>query len=76
MRTESPAIRSFYEIETVKNAWSARELERQVASLLFERLAGSRDKGQLMRLAAEGQLAERPSDVFKDPMVMEFLGGP
>ena len=76
MRIESLATRSFYEIETVKNAWSARELERQVASLLFERLARSRDKGQLMKLAAEGQLVEKPSDAFKDPVVMEFLGLP
>ncbi len=76
MRIDSRDARSFYEIETVKNSWSARELERQVASQLFERLARSRDKEQLMKLAAEGQLAEKPSDVFKDPFIMEFLGLP
>lgn len=76
MRIDSPVARSFYEIEAVKNSWSARELERQVASLLFERLARSRDKEQLMKLAAEGQLVEKPSDIFKDPVVMEFLGLP
>jgi predicted nuclease of restriction endonuclease-like (RecB) superfamily len=76
MRIDSRDARSFYEIETAKNAWSARELERQVASLLFERLARSRDKAQLMKLAIEGQLVEKPSDVFKDPIVMEFLGLP
>ena len=76
MRIASPDVRSFYEIEAVKNAWSARELERQVASLLFERLARSRDKEQLMKLAAQGQFVEKPSDAFKDPIVMEFLGLP
>lgn len=76
MRIDSPSARSFYEIEAVKNSWSARELERQIASLLFDRLARSRDKEQLMKLAAEGQLVEKPSDVFKDPFVMEFLGLP
>jgi len=76
MRIDLADARSFYEIEAVKSAWSARELERQVASLLFERLAQSRDKEQLMKLAAEGQFVEKPSDVFKDPVVMEFLGLP
>jgi predicted nuclease of restriction endonuclease-like (RecB) superfamily len=76
MRIDSRDARSFYEIETVKNSWSARELERQVASQLFERLARSRDKEQLMKLVAEGQLVEKPSDVFKDSLVMEFLGLP
>jgi len=76
IRIESPEARSFYEIEAVKSAWSARELERQVASLLFERLARSSDKQRVMKLAAEGQLVEKPSDAFKDPVVMEFLGLP
>jgi predicted nuclease of restriction endonuclease-like (RecB) superfamily len=76
MRIDSRDARSFYEIEAVKRAWSARELERQVASLLFERLARSSDKDRLMTLATKGQLVEKPSDVFKDPVVMEFLGLP
>jgi predicted nuclease of restriction endonuclease-like (RecB) superfamily len=76
MRIESRDARSFYEIEAVKRAWSGRELERQVASLLYERLARSSDKERLMKLAAEGQHVEKPSDAFKDPVVMEFLGLP
>ena len=68
--------RAFYEIEAIKNNWSARELERQIASLLFERLARSRDKQGLMRLAIKGQKVLRPADAFKDPIVMEFLGIP
>lgn len=76
IRIDSSVARSFYEIEAVKNSWSARELERQVASLLFERLARSRDKEKLMKLAAEGQVIEKPADVFKDPVVIEFLGLP
>ncbi|MFA6091387.1 MAG: PDDEXK nuclease domain-containing protein [Elusimicrobiota bacterium] len=68
--------RAFYEIEAIKNNWSARELERQMASLLYERLAMSRDKKGLMRLTAKGHEARRPADVFKDPVVMEFLGLP
>lgn len=68
--------RSFYEIESLKNNWSARELERQINSLLYERLALSRDKKGLMKLAVKGQQVQKPADVFKDPVVMEFLGLP
>lgn len=75
-RIESPHARSFYEIETDKNNWSSRELERQVSSLLFERLALSRDKSGLMALATEGQEIQSPLDIIKDPVVLEFLGLP
>ncbi len=68
--------RAFYEIEAIENNWSARELERQINSLLYERLALSKDKKGLMRLAKKGQEIQRAVDVFKDPVVMEFLGLP
>lgn len=76
LRVEKPNARSFYEIEALKNNWSARELERQINSLLYERLALSRDKKGLMRLAAKGHEVQKSTDVFKDPVVMEFLGLP
>ena len=72
-RVEKEEARAFYEIESIQNNWSARELERQINSLLYERLALSKDKKGLMRLAKKGQEIQRPVDVFKDPMVMEFL---
>ncbi len=50
-----------------------RELERQIASLLFERLAMSRDKDQVLALARQGQQVALPGDVIKDPFVLEFL---
>ena len=68
--------RAFYEIEAINNNWSARELERQINSLLYERLALSKDKKGLMRLAKKGQEIRQPADVFKDPVVIEFLGLP
>ncbi len=71
-----PKARSFYEIETIQNNWAARELERQINSLLYERLAMSRDKKGLKRLALKGHEIQKPADVFKDPVVMEFLGLP
>jgi len=65
--------RNFYEIESVKNSWSARELERQISSLLFDRLAKSRNQKSLLKLANEGFNPMRPIEMMKDPMVLEFL---
>lgn len=73
MRVENPTARSFYEIEAANESWSVRELERQVASLLFERLAKSRDKKKVRSLGEVGQIVSRPEDVIKDPLVLEFL---
>jgi len=74
MRIEKPEARSFYEIECVKNNWSVRELERQKGSFLFERLALSKDKKGLMKLARKGQKLQTYADVIKDPYVLEFTG--
>lgn len=76
LRVDRAAARDFYEIEAIRFAWSARELERQINSLLFDRLAKSRDKKGLMRLATKGQEVSLPIDVVKDPVVLEFLNIP
>lgn len=76
LRVSRSEARAFYEIEAVKNNWSARELERQINSLLYDRLALSKDKKGLLKLATKGQEIQRPVDVFKDPVVIEFLGLP
>lgn len=69
-------VRDFYEIESVRNGGSARQLERQMHSFLFERLAKSRDKQGVLALANEGQALNRAQDVIKDPYVLEFLDLP
>lgn len=69
-------VRKFYEVEALKNCWSARELERQMSSLLFERLAKSKDKKGLMKLACKGQEVIKPEDAIKEPVVLEFLNIP
>jgi predicted nuclease of restriction endonuclease-like (RecB) superfamily len=71
---DNPEERRFYEIEAGANAWSVRELERQIASSLYQRLALSRDKDAVRRLAREGQVVEKPADIIKNPIVLEFLG--
>jgi predicted nuclease of restriction endonuclease-like (RecB) superfamily len=75
-KLDSPEVRGFYEIEAARNCWSSRELDRQINSLLFERLAKSRDKKGLLRLATKGQEIQAPEDIFKDTVVIEFLGLP
>jgi len=76
MRVKRPEARAFYEIESSKNNWSVRELERQIGSLLFDRLAKSRDKKGVMELAYKGQELNQPEDAIKEPLVLEFLGIP
>jgi len=76
MRIEDENERSFYEIETEKNNWSVRELKRQYDSALYARLALSRDKEGILKLAKEGQIIEKPKDIIKDPYILEFLGLP
>ena len=74
MRIENSDERSFYEIECNRQMWSVRQLSRQVNSSLYERLALSRDKDSVMRLAQDGLIVEKPSDIIKNPITLEFLG--
>ncbi len=73
LRIEKEEARSFYLNEAVNSRWSTRELERQINSLLYERLALSKDKWKVLELANEGQLVRTPQDLIKDPFVLEFL---
>lgn len=74
MRIDDLAERNFYEIEAKKQNWDYRWLRRQVSSSLYERLALSRDKSEVFRLALEGQTVEKPLDIIKSPVSLEFLG--
>jgi len=73
MRVANPSARAFYEIEAAREAWSTRQLERQIGAFLFERLAKHREPEQVLALARQGQEVATPSDVIKDPFVLEFL---
>ena len=74
MRIENQEERQFYEIECVAQNWGVRQLQRQYNSSLYERLALSKDKKEVMRLANEGQVVEKSKDILKDPLTLEFLG--
>lgn len=74
MRMDNLDERNFYEIESIENNWSLRELRRQIDSALYERLVLSGDKDKIKSLALKGQVLEKPEDVVKDPYILEFLG--
>ncbi len=69
-----PDKREYYELEAAKNFWTARELERQKNSLLYERLLKSSDKEAVLAVARKERIPSSPSEVVKDPMYLEFLG--
>jgi predicted nuclease of restriction endonuclease-like (RecB) superfamily len=74
LRVENEKARGFYLAEAAENRWSTRELERQINSLLYERLAMSKDKDRALDLSTRGLVVAEPKDVIKDPYVLEFLG--
>lgn len=73
MEIENVAEQRFYEIESEKNNWSVRELQRQFDSSLYERLALSKDKKSVKELSRKGQIIEKPTDALKHHTVLEFL---
>lgn len=66
--------REYYQLEAVNNGWTKRELERQINSLLYERLLLSNDKESVLAVARKNRIPESPTEIIKDPMVLEFLG--
>ena len=76
MKLDDDLERSFYEKECESGHWGIRELKRQMKSMLFHRIALSADKKEVMRIAKEGQVIEKPEDILKDPYVFEFTGLP
>ena len=66
--------REYYELEAINNCWTARELERQINSQLYERLLLSNDKESVLAVARRERIPQSPQEIIKDPMVLEFLG--
>ncbi|HQO09767.1 MAG TPA: PDDEXK nuclease domain-containing protein [Clostridiales bacterium] len=66
--------RKFYEIESLNNSWSVRELERQISASLYQRLSASKDKEKIRQLSEKGQIIEKASDLIKNPYLLEFAG--
>jgi predicted nuclease of restriction endonuclease-like (RecB) superfamily len=74
IQIDDPDKREYYELESVNNGWTARETERQINSMLYERLLLSNDKDLVLAVARNQRIPESPTEVIKDPMVLEFLG--
>lgn len=81
IRIDNPQARDWYAKEAVDQGWSVRALDRQIATLYYERLLSSQDKAkaQLQDEAAQNMAknaAPDPRDFIRDPYVLEFLGAP
>lgn len=74
LKVKEDLARSFYEKQCEKENWSVRELVRQKNSLLFERIALSKDKEGVLEMGKKGQIVEKAEDAIKEPYVLKFLG--
>ena len=72
MRITNIEERHFYEIKSVKNDWSLSELKRQYDSSLYERLALSKNKDEVILLSEKEQIIEKPAYAIKDPYILEL----
>ena len=71
---DDPLQRSFYEVEALRGNWSVRELQRQIASLSYQRSGLSTNKAALSTRAHAGAEKATPQQVIRDPYIFEFLG--
>ncbi len=76
LSVSNPQAREFYEIETQRGGWSARQLDRQISTRFFERTALSRNKAAMLRRGGREQAVDiiTPEQAIKDPYILEFLG--
>jgi predicted nuclease of restriction endonuclease-like (RecB) superfamily len=74
IRLDDANKRTFYIAEAVKNAWTVRDLERQIHSLLYERLLLSQDREGVLDIAQGTSQPNEAFQIIKDPTVLEFLG--
>jgi len=73
LKIDSELERSFYAKQSLLENWSIRELVRQKKASLFLRLAASKDKKGILKLSQQGQIIQQPSDILRDPYILEFL---
>ena len=73
LKIEDPLERSFYLNQAINENWSTTQLIRQKKSSLYLRLAVSKDKKGILKLAKKGQVIEKPSDIIREPYVLDFL---
>ena len=76
LKIDEPHERSFYEKACSQNGWGVRELKRQRDSMLYQRLALSKDRETVLKLSKQGEIIQKPEDILRDPYVFEFTGLP
>lgn len=76
LKADSDLEIQLYSKQAENEKWSVRELKRNMKSLLFQRIAVSKDKDGILELAKEGHQITKPEDLIKDPFVLEFLNIP
>lgn len=71
LKVNNKHAREFYISQTEQENWGARELERNINSLLYERVALSKNKTAVLARAKGKPI--KPEEQIKDPYVLEFL---
>jgi predicted nuclease of restriction endonuclease-like (RecB) superfamily len=73
LKIEDDLERKFYEIQSISEKWSVPQLKRQKNTALFQRLALSKNKEEILQLSTQGQVISKPNDILRDPYIFEFL---
>ena len=75
LSVKSPEARTFYETEALRLGWSVRQLDRQIGSQFYERIALSQNKAAMLEKAENAETSDSvtPEEAIKDPFVLEFL---
>ncbi len=74
LKVKDDLEREFYENQTILENWSIRDLRRQKKTGLFQRIALSKNKDEILELAKKGHKPKNENDLIKEPYVFEFLG--
>jgi predicted nuclease of restriction endonuclease-like (RecB) superfamily len=75
LSVKNPEARAFYETEALRSGWSVRQLDRQINSQFYERIARSRNKAAMLERAEKAEAGDviTPEEAIKDPFFLEFL---
>jgi predicted nuclease of restriction endonuclease-like (RecB) superfamily len=75
LSVKNPEARTFYETEALRSGWSIRQLDRQIGSQFYERIALSQNKAAMLEKAENSEPSDlvTPQEAIKDPFVLEFL---
>lgn len=73
LKIDNDVERNFYEQQSILEKWNVRELRRQKKAALFLRLASTTDKQGILKLAREGRPVAQPTDLIREPYILDFL---